>query len=130
LRVLGRADEVIVTGGENVNPGRVEAVLASHPGVERAVVVCVPDHEWGEVVAALYVGDVGIDTLREWAREHLASHELPRVIRQVTSIPLAGLGKPDLGAVRHLLSNSPPRSVCPPRSGGRSLPPERSGGGR
>ncbi len=106
LRVLGRADEVIVTGGENVNPGRVEAVLASHPGVERAVVVGVPDHEWGEVVAALYVGDVGIDTLREWAREHLAGHELPRVIRQVTSIPLAGLDKPDLGAVRHLLSTS------------------------
>jgi len=52
ISIVGRADEMIVTGGENVSPAEVEAVLESLPGIRRAVVVGLPDPEWGETVAA------------------------------------------------------------------------------
>ena len=54
--MLGRADDVLVTGGENVSPAAVERVLLAEPGVEDAVVVGVPDLEWGQAVVALVVG--------------------------------------------------------------------------
>ncbi len=55
LTVLGRADDVIVTGGENVSPQAVEAALAAHPAVREAAVVGAPDPEWGQAVVAYVV---------------------------------------------------------------------------
>ena len=57
LEVLGRVDDVIVTGGEKVAPAAVERVLAAQPGVRAACVVGLPDPEWGAVVAAALVVD-------------------------------------------------------------------------
>ena len=56
--MLGRADDVIVTGGEKVAPAAVERVLAAQPGVRAACVVGLPDAEWGQVVAAAVVWEV------------------------------------------------------------------------
>src|SRR5690606_33696979 len=58
LVVLGRADDVVVTVGENVYPGEVEAALLSHPQVEAAAVTGIPDPEWGSMLVAGYQGDV------------------------------------------------------------------------
>lgn len=94
LRVLGRADEVIITGGEKVDPSRVEAELLDHPGVEDAIVVGIPDAEWGETVGCLYQGSVGPQDLAIWARHRLAAHQTPRVWDR-SDVPRTPLGKPD-----------------------------------
>lgn len=103
LRILGRADEVIITGGEKVDPGRVEAVLLDHPLVTAAAVVGVVDEEWGQRVAALYVGEAEPEVLGPWARQRLARHEVPRLWRKLASLPTSPLGKPDRSLARQLL---------------------------
>lgn len=102
LVVLGRVDDVIVTGGENVDPGRVETVLASHPSVTAAVVTGIEDAEWGRRVVGVYQGEVAPDELREWVGPHLARHEIPRSLRRVDSVPLIAVGKPDRDEVRRM----------------------------
>jgi O-succinylbenzoic acid--CoA ligase len=106
LRILGRADRVIVTGGENVDPGRVEGVLLGHPEVKAAAVVGLEDAEWGTAVVAAYEGTVDPDQLGEWARQNLASHERPKRLRRVDRIPTVGPGKPDRTEVEKLLSRT------------------------
>jgi o-succinylbenzoate---CoA ligase len=102
LEVLGRADEVIVTGGENVMPERVERALAAIPGAGRAAVVGVPDDRWGMVVAACYTGPATADDLDRAARSLVASHEVPRRWKRVDAIPELGIGKVDRRAVAAL----------------------------
>lgn len=101
LRVLGRADNVIVTGGENVSPERVEAMIRGHSGVDEAVVVGVPDSEWGEMVVCIYQGEA--DGLADWASQRLPSFMVPKRWMRVDDIPHTSLGKPDRGAVRDLV---------------------------
>lgn len=100
LRILGRADNVIVTGGENVSPERVEAVLRTHPDVREVVVVGVPDPEWGQLVACVYEGTPGL--LSEWAAERLSGPMMPKRWVPVGEIPRTSIGKPDREAVRSL----------------------------
>jgi len=102
LRVLGRADRVIVSGGENVMPDHVERVLSAIAGVREAAVAGVPDDIWGEVVVAVYTGSVLSDELAAVVRPLLASHELPRRWRRVDELPRLGIGKVDVDAVRRL----------------------------
>ncbi len=112
VTVLGRADDVIVTGGEKVEPARVEAYLLELPEVRDAIVVGVPDGEWGEAVVALVAvrtdGDAGADgaRLEERLREHVAGalgrHAAPRRTLVVDAIPSRGIGKPDRAAARAL----------------------------
>lgn len=109
LRVLGRADDVIVTGGLNVVPADVEAVLTSLPGVAAACVVGVPDPEWGErVTAAVTPADPGHPpdprALRAAARRLLTGAQVPKEIVLLDALPLRGVGKPDRRAVRSLLT--------------------------
>ena len=106
LEVVGRADDVIVTGGEKVAPAAVERVLAAQPGVRAACVVGLPDAEWGAVVAAAVVTDRSVDPerLRAAVREALGRAAVPRVLRTVDVLPLRGIGKPDRAAVAALLA--------------------------
>lgn len=101
LRVLGRADTVIVTGGENVSPERVEALMRSHPGVDEAVVVGLADPEWGEVVVGVYQGEA--DGLADWVSQRLPAFMVPKRWVRVDDIPLTSIGKPDRDAVRALV---------------------------
>jgi len=130
LEVLGRADDVIVTGGEKVAPAAVERVLAAQPGVRAACVVGLPDPEWGQVVAAAVVWNAGTETdaptttpatpepdvasLCEAVRAALGRAAVPRRVVAVAEIPLRGIGKPDRAAVARLVSaaadpHHPPR---------------------
>ena len=97
LQVLGRADDLIVTGGEKVAPALVEAALAEHPAVAEVCVVGVPDEEWGSRVVAVVVLH-GPLTLEE-ARAHVASRvsrvAAPRELRVVDALPLLDSGKID-----------------------------------
>ena len=102
LTVLGRADDVLVSGGENVAPLAVEAALESHPSVVEAAVTGVPDDEWGTRVVALVVLREPL-TLGE-ARDHVAAvlprSWAPRALREVDALPLLASGKLDRAALR------------------------------
>jgi o-succinylbenzoate---CoA ligase len=87
LVVRGRADAVIVTGGENVHPERVRAVLEGHPGVVATRVFGESDDEWGtRVVAEVVAEGVSADGLRSWAVPRLTPAEVPKEIRIVELI--------------------------------------------
>jgi O-succinylbenzoic acid--CoA ligase len=97
LYVLGRADEVIVSGGENVSPEEVERVLLEHPAVADAGVAGVSDPEWQEaVIASVVVGEGGEASeaeLREFCRERLAAFKVPKAIAFVDELPRNAQGK-------------------------------------
>jgi len=102
IRVFGRADTVIVTGGENVSPEQVESALMEHPRVETVVIVGLPHPEWGQQLSAVYVGDVEEDELRAWAADRLPGYMRPKRWMRVNRIPSTTLGKPDRTAVLRL----------------------------
>jgi acyl-CoA synthetase (AMP-forming)/AMP-acid ligase II len=95
LFVDGRADDVIVRGGENLSPGEIEDVLLQHPGVEEVAVIGVPDEEWGETVAAVVVprGSVDADELQAFVRERLRSSRTPTVVEFRDALPYSETGK-------------------------------------
>jgi acyl-CoA synthetase (AMP-forming)/AMP-acid ligase II len=97
LYLLGRRDDVIITGGVNVYPAEVEAVMVQHPSVAEAVVLGVDDDEWGQAVHALVVPAFGapldLDALRSWTRERLAGFKCPRTIELVDELPRNATGK-------------------------------------
>jgi O-succinylbenzoic acid--CoA ligase len=102
LEILGRADDVIVTGGENVSPFEVEAVLESHPAIARAGVFGHPDDEWGQVVAAALVlrGErPNSAELVDWCASRLASFKRPRRVALVDELPVTSMGKLDRRAL-------------------------------
>jgi len=93
-RIKGRLKEMYISGGENVYPAEVEAVLHAHPQVLDAAVVGVPDERWGEVGIAFVVSaGVDEDELSEWCRTHLARFKVPKSFRLIGEIPRNGMGK-------------------------------------
>ena len=103
LRVLGRADTVIVTGGENVDPARVEATLREHAAIDDALLVDLPDEHWGSQVGCLFVGEVSYGEAELWLGQRLPGFMVPKKWLAVDSIPTTALGKPDRSAARSLL---------------------------
>ncbi len=108
LWVVQRRSDLIVSGGENVYPSEVEAVLHQHPAVEDACVVGLPDPEWGQRVAAMVALKPG-NTLVEsdliaFSRERLAGYKQPRKIVFVDQLPQTASGKVQRAKVREQLS--------------------------
>lgn len=104
LVVVGRTDHVIITGGENVHPETVEAVLESLPGIDSACVIGLPDADWGQRVVAVYQGAVAsAEELRSSAAQVLARHEVPARWIRVERLPRTGIGKIDRVAVHQLV---------------------------
>lgn len=111
LRIDGRIDDVIVTGGVKVAPRLVEEAVIEHVrGVLDVVVVGVPDREWGHAVAALVVLgpdalslDLRLADVRGALRGAVPDHALPRRVRTIREIPQRGPGKPDRRAIAALL---------------------------
>jgi len=98
LTVLGRVDEMIVTGGEKVWPHAVEAVLLQHGSVSEVAVIGVADPEWGQRVVALVVAKPGrvplsLKAVRELVRNQLPVASAPKEIRLVDSLPRTSVGK-------------------------------------
>jgi acyl-CoA synthetase (AMP-forming)/AMP-acid ligase II len=99
LEIGGRADRVIITGGEKVDPELVEAVLSRHPGVKEVAVVGVIDREWGETVVAYFAGDATADELGLYARAGLVPAAVPKHFIQLDRLPRTELGKVRLSAL-------------------------------
>ncbi|QKV81377.1 o-succinylbenzoate--CoA ligase [Amycolatopsis sp. Hca4] len=100
IEVLGRADDMINTGGVKVSANAVERCLSAQPGVRDACVVGVPDAEWGEAVVALVVPDGEPGDLRAAVRAELGAAATPKRIEFATNLPLRGPGKIDRTAVK------------------------------
>jgi len=112
LWILNRRSDRIVTGGENVDPGEVIAVLRGHPHVADAAVVGLTDDEWGERVAALVVPDTDSSSddstlepraLLAHCDDHLAGFKQPKTIGIVDALPRTASGTVDRDAVRERL---------------------------
>jgi O-succinylbenzoic acid--CoA ligase len=103
LHVTGRKADTIVTGGENVAPAEVEAVLAEHPAVAEAAVHGRPDPEWGEAVVATVVlrpgAQAGPEELRAHVAARLAPHQVPKAVGFAETLPRTPSGK----LLRHAL---------------------------
>jgi O-succinylbenzoic acid--CoA ligase len=95
LEIVGRRSNTIITGGENVAPEEVEAVLEDHPNVAEAAVIGRPDPEWGEALVALVVPRDGADpeALRTHCRDRLAAFKVPKRVEFVDGLPRTRSGK-------------------------------------
>ncbi len=105
LYVVSRRNDLIISGGENIYPAEIEAVLLSHPGIEEAGVFGVSDERWGQVpVAAVKVrpgATLTADDLRAYCTERLARFKIPAHFRFVDALPRNAAGK----LLRHKLNN-------------------------
>lgn len=97
LSVTGRLKEIIRTGGKSVQPGEVEEALCEHPQVAEAVVVGIPDAEWGEIVAAVVVPANGaaltVRALAEHCAAVLSTHKRPKLFKLDARLPRSHYGK-------------------------------------
>jgi len=104
LHLRGRSKDVISSGGENVYPVEVEAVLGRHPAVAAIAVYGAPDPYWGERVEAAVVprpgASVALDELVAFGREHLAGYKLPKALRTVDELPMTANMKVSRRALR------------------------------
>ena len=103
LTVLGRVDDVIVSGGENIHPVEIESVLSECDGVTEAVVVGVPHSRWGEEIVAVIEGTANPGPLEKHARYHLAGFKIPKRWLVVDELPRLAVGKVDRVAVREMV---------------------------
>jgi O-succinylbenzoic acid--CoA ligase len=112
--VHGRLDDVVISGGVNVSPQAVEAVLRGHPSVADAVVAGRPDPEWGQRVVAVVVAAPGarphLAELRPWVGARLGAAAAPRELRLVDAVPTLHTGKPDRRAALDTSRPTPPRT--------------------
>ena len=116
LNIVGRSDDVIITGGVKVSARAVAAVLESHPAVREAAVMGIPDARWGSAVAAAITlrgasgaqsapdtSGVTCDILREFCTDKLGAAGAPKFLRILADFPTASTGKPDLRAIYSML---------------------------
>ena len=116
LNVVGRSDDVIITGGVKVSARAVAAVLESHPAVREAAVMGIPDARWGSAVAAAITlrgasgaqsapdaSQATCDMLREFCTDKLGAAGAPKFLRIFADFPTASTGKPDLRAIYSML---------------------------
>lgn len=102
LHVLGRLDDVVVSGGVNVPTPAVAARLREHPAVSSAEVLGVPDEEWGHRVVAFVVGDLSLAEVRDWVGEVHPRSWAPREVVVLDALPMLGNGKVDRMRLREL----------------------------
>lgn len=97
LTLVDRKKDVVISGGENIFPAEIEAILYRHPAILEASIVGVPDPEWGEIVMAYVVMQPGAQAsladIQEYCSEHLASYKKPRRVRFLEALPRNSSGK-------------------------------------
>jgi O-succinylbenzoic acid--CoA ligase len=107
LQVLGRLDDMVISGGVKVPTGIVAARLREHPAVTAVDVGRLADDEWGERVVAWVVGDLSLDEARDWVAELHPRSWAPRELRVLEEMPMLRNGKVDRRALRGDLRGEP-----------------------
>lgn len=113
LHIRGRHDEVLISGGENVHPLPVEALMRSAPGVCDAGLGARPDPRWGQRLVAVVSGEVQPEALLAWLGERLPPHQRPRELLSVAEVPRSTMGKLDRRRLAELITAAPGH-FCPP----------------
>lgn len=107
LHVVGRADRIIISGGEKIDPTEIERVLLQTGGIRHAMVIGWPDPEWGQQVVAFYVA-AGIENeMVRWEKEiraELSHYKVPKIMMRVPHLPLDERGKVDHRRIESLLT--------------------------
>ncbi|MDQ3928762.1 MAG: AMP-binding protein, partial [Chloroflexota bacterium] len=97
--IVGRLKDVIISGGENIYPAEVEAVISGHPSVASVALIGVHDEHWGEVGRAVVVLNDGCepdgDGIIAYCRERLARYKTPKSVVFTDTLPVTGAGKID-----------------------------------
>ncbi|MDQ3620822.1 MAG: AMP-binding protein [Actinomycetota bacterium] len=93
LFIEGRADDMVVVGGENIYPVEIEETLDDMDGVEDVAVMGVPDDEYGEVLGAFVVGKVKPDDVKKYCKDQLASYKVPKRVEILDELPRTSTGK-------------------------------------
>ena len=106
LTIADRRVDLILSGGLNVYPAEVEAVLAGMDSVVEVAVIGLPDDHWGQVVAACYVGDAREEELIALCREQLAAYKIPRKLFKLDALPHTSNGKVSRRLVREAMMDS------------------------
>jgi malonyl-CoA/methylmalonyl-CoA synthetase len=105
LRIVGRAKELVITGGANVYPREVEEMLRTVPGVADAAVIGVAHRDWGEEVVAVVEGDAAAAVVDEACRQLLAPYKRPKRVVVVDALPRNALGKVRKEELRRLFTD-------------------------
>ncbi len=106
-KILGRSSvDIIKSGGYKISALDIERELLEHPLIDEVAVVGMKDEQWGEIIAAIIVPKkkrddnnnsnsekIDLDSLRDWAKDRMASYKLPRRLLQLDSIPRNAMGK-------------------------------------
>lgn len=105
LAIVGRKKDMVITGGLNVYPSEIEAVICEHPGVAVAAVVGVPDPDWGERLVGFVVpAETGssltshqslTDNIKSFVKDRKGSVQTPKDVFEIDAIPVTNIGKPD-----------------------------------
>jgi fatty-acyl-CoA synthase len=107
--IVGRAKDLIISGGENIHPAEIEHALAAHPAVAECAAFGLPDDRWGELVAVAVVlregANAGEAELGAYLGERLARFKLPRRWLWPTQLPKTALGKVQRGVLAQLLAD-------------------------
>ena len=114
LHILGRADEILVSGGRNIHPREVERLLQACPGVRDVAVTALPDPVWGDRLIACIAGDAALDAVERWCRDKLPGSLRPREFRKFTALPRDAMGKLLRKELRQAVQNGTVsgRTVC------------------
>lgn len=104
VSIVGRADNMFITGGENVSPEEIENALRSHPAVAAAICAGIPDKKWGEIPVSMVVLNPGQSATEADLRSHckalLAAYKVPKTVAIEDTIPLTAVGKLDRKALK------------------------------
>ncbi|WP_221177066.1 AMP-binding protein [Nocardioides pocheonensis] len=108
LYITGRASDMYISGGSNIDPREVEEKILAHPHVRAVGVVGAPDAEWGEVGYAVVVVDPGLTEgdLLAWCRERMARYKAPKLVHVVEQLPTTAYGKVTTPVLRELLQEA------------------------
>jgi long-chain acyl-CoA synthetase len=93
LVLVDRKKDMIISGGFNIYPSDLEAVLAQHPAVAEVAVVGVPSERWGETPVAFVVGNTSEEELLKWANQRLGKTQRLAAVRVVDALPRSAIGK-------------------------------------
>jgi acyl-CoA synthetase (AMP-forming)/AMP-acid ligase II len=101
---LGRKDDMIVTGGENVYPAEVEEAILSHPKIADVAVLGVPDEKWGETIKAIIATkggeNISEEEIAQYLQTKLSGFKRPRIFQFVSQLPKIGSGKLDRAQIK------------------------------
>ena len=103
MKIIGRSDDLIISGGEKISAVKVEALIRSHYPDLEIVVIGIPDIEWGQALRVVVAGEnrgLTLAQIRDIVGVQIGRFAAPRSLLYLEQMPMIGIGKPDLVLLR------------------------------